>query len=104
MTPVPAAGACPDTARAQLITDRATTQARARNIYGSILEVAFQSVAGLKTAIRILHFAMRALSSIQLSPRVQLIEVQQCVEDQEIAALRLAAPDRIVREGDDVSL
>jgi len=43
-----------------------------------------------------------ALSSVQLPPRVQPIEVQQRVEHQEVAAFRLAAPDRVVRKRDDV--
>src|SRR4051794_16453656 len=47
---------------------------------------------------------LRDLSRIQFPARIQMIEVQQRVEDQEIAALGLAAPDRVVREGDDVPL
>ena len=41
---------------------------------------------------------------IQLPPRVQMVEIQDRVEHQEVAALRLAAPDRVVREQHHVAL
>src|SRR5439155_21975708 len=44
----------------------------------------------------------RLLSRIELPSRVQLIEIQQRVEHEEIAAFGLTAPDRVVRERYDV--
>src|SRR5262249_60767019 len=44
------------------------------------------------------------LPRVQLPSRVEVIEVHQRVEDQKVAALRLTAPDRVVRERDHVAL
>src|ERR1051326_9470121 len=44
------------------------------------------------------------LPRVELSSGVEVIEVQQRVEHQEVAAFGLAAPDRVVREDDDVPL
>src|SRR5262249_55400532 len=40
------------------------------------------------------------LSSVQLSSRVQLVEIQQRIENQEVTALCFPSPDRIVRKRD----
>ena len=40
----------------------------------------------------------------ELSPRVQVVEIQDRVEHQEVAALRLRPPERVIREHHDVPL
>jgi hypothetical protein len=46
----------------------------------------------------------RASPLIELSPAIQAIEVEKCVEHEAIAPDRFAAVDRIVGEENDVSL
>src|ERR1043165_1611032 len=43
------------------------------------------------------------LSLVELAPGVQVVEVEYGVEDEEVAPVRLAAPDRVVGEEDDVA-
>src|SRR5205085_7653815 len=44
-----------------------------------------------------------ALLLVEFPPGVQVVEVEYGVEDEEVAAVRLAAPDRVVREEQDVA-
>src|SRR3954469_15328741 len=45
----------------------------------------------------------KALPVVKLAARVEAVEVEYGVEDEEVAAVRLAAPDRVYREEQDVA-
>src|SRR5262245_19239250 len=56
---------------------------------------------GVRISVRT---ANRRSALIKFSSGVQVVVVQDRVEDEEVASVRLAAPDRVVREEDDVAL